>query len=161
MKCLCKYDETCCQKRIISKREVNSTGLVIKISYTSQALLFKTKNLTPPFAVRIKDLFSEMQLQKPFIKPEISYKILRMTIPTWSIKAPEVDLNLTEHPKNVTPTSVYMAEFRRLRTEKHRDYEEIFTDASRTETGVGSVMIAKGCKQVTTALKKIATIFSA
>ena len=39
---------------------------------------------------------------------------------------------------------MYKAEFRRLRTEKYRNYEEIFTDGSRTQAGVGAAIIARG-----------------
>ena len=110
---------------------------------TTQALLFKNKKLTPQFAIRVQEIIKEMQMQLPFIKVDFSYKILNINKPTWSMSAPVVNLEIVEHPKNITPAEVYRAEWRRIKRETYSGHIEIFTDVSKTETGVGAPAIVQ------------------
>ena len=59
-------------------------------------LLFRNKRITPLFPLRIQILIEKLNVGKIFIKPELSYRLLNIIDPTWSLMGPNINVELSE-----------------------------------------------------------------
>ena len=73
---------------------------------------------------------------------------------------PPVNLNLQIYPKATTPTNVYCREFTKLFEEQYPDSRHIYTDGSKTITGVGVAAVCEATSRSAT-LPQEASVFSA
>ena len=95
-----------------------------------------------------------------FVRTVFSYRLLIIIEPTWSIEAPEVNLEMIELPKANTTDHVYQALFNELRASKSSECEQMYTDGAKSETIVGAAVVWRNAVR-TTALPKQATIYTA
>jgi hypothetical protein len=78
---------------------------VIDISEVRQ---FANKKIPPPFSIRVNNLITEMHISKSCIKPSFSYNLLGITTPSYMIEPPEINLDLLEYSKQITPNNIYI-----------------------------------------------------
>lgn len=122
--------------------------------------LFINKKIPVPFALRIQYLLNELNIQKRPIKPNFSYILNEITTPTWQINTPDINIELTIYPKDITPVAQYRTEYNRIKHEKYNNYCKIFTDGSKTRAGVGAAAVCDGIVRTAT-LPPEASVFSA
>lgn len=127
---------------------------------TRQRLLYENKNMTPPIALRVQKLLETYGINKGYVRPNFSYRILGITKPTWSIDPCTVDLELAENPKNQTTVNVYRQMFNDLIYRKYENHKQIFTDGSKSDAGVGAAAVWEGGMSTAT-LPEDASIYTA
>jgi ribonuclease HI len=126
-----------------------------------QKLLYTNKRVTPPISIRSDKLIEKYNLKKGFIKPNLSYKILKIDKPTWQLEQIDVCLELSVLPKKTTPERLYRLSFNQIMTDNNYDsLENIYTDGSKTDNGVGAAAVWGDVVKIAT-LPKEASIFSA
>jgi len=131
------------------------------ITNISDKRLFATKrNICPPFSIRVDNMMSSLEITRKAIRPTFSYRILRISTPTWMINPPPVNLDLQIYPKATTPTNVYCREFSKLLEEQYPDSRHIYTDGSKTIAGVGAAAVC-GATARSATLPQEASVFSA
>jgi ribonuclease HI len=123
-------------------------------------LLFRNKNLTPPFAIRIQEMKLEMNIQQINIKPAFSYRRSNINIPTWALSPPKINYELNKYSKRTTPEAVYRQLYSVIRAEQYYGYTEIYTDGSKSGDGVGAAAVC-GMEKRTATLTAESSIFSA
>ena len=128
------------------------------ISQQNQVLTTIASNKT--FYSRIQSLIQKLQLPKPTIQPEFSYIGQQCNIPNYAQRKPTVNKELSRYPKDSTPPSVYLSEFAAIRDEKYSNFREVYTDGSKTDTGVGAAAVSHD-KCSTATLPVEASIFTA
>ncbi|GFR11489.1 putative rna-directed dna polymerase from mobile element jockey-like protein [Trichonephila clavata] len=89
-----------------------------------------------PFHFRIRDLINDLNLN---IGRIALCKISEM--PPWKVIYPKVDFTLSCYSKACTPVSTYRTLYLEHR-ELFSDYEPIFTNGSKSESHVGSVVVS-------------------
>ena len=122
--------------------------------------LFQNKNIAQPLNLRIQNMLEEYNLRKHFVKPQFSYRMLGITHPTWSLKPPGINFELTKYPKEVTPPCMYKQVYQHLCHESYNNYARIFTDGSKSNNGVGAAIYYNGGKMHATLSQEL-SIFSA
>lgn len=122
--------------------------------------LFQNKKIPAPFAIRATNIITELGIDKKYVKPAFSYKILNITTPTWTLTPPNINIELTEFTKSTTPSVRYRQEFNRIKAEQYPEHMHIYTDGSKTVTGVGAAAVTDNSTNMAT-LPKVATIYSA
>ena len=122
--------------------------------------LFRNKAIPQPLSLRIQQSIEKYQLRKQFVKPSFSYKLLGISIPTYAISKPDINMELNEYPKLVTPPSFYRSAIARLLSTEYARYMKLYTDGSKRETGVGAAVSWNGRTRRAT-LPREATIYSA
>ena len=127
---------------------------------TRDERLITNKGITPTFAIRAPRLMNRLVISRGIIKPSFSYRLLSIEKPTWSLRAPAIDIELSEGNKHDTPAYVYKQLFRHLMEEKYRAYQEIYTDGSKTETGVAAAVVW-GTQVSTETLPSESTVYTA
>ena len=94
------------------------------------------------------------------IKPEFSCRLLNIIDPTWSLRGPKINVELSEFQKNHAPNAAYITGHRKINDEQYRNHIAVYTDNSMGDAGVGAAAI---CRTVVRAasLPIEASIFSA
>ncbi|XP_031328514.1 uncharacterized protein LOC116159626 [Photinus pyralis] len=87
--------------------------------------------ITRPAGVRAHELFAAMGVNMPSVLP-----FGQGEVPPWMIPKMKIFLKLAEYVKEDTPVTIYRSNFLAF-LEEHRDSTIIYTDGSRTESGVG------------------------
>lgn len=103
--------------------------------------LFKNKQLTPPFALRVNRMIKQYQLTTGPIQPMFSYRLLSIKTPSWSIDPPCVNLNLANYHKSDTKPALYTKLFQDMIESKYKHFSILYTDGSKTATGVGAACV--------------------
>ena len=80
-------------------------------------------------------------------------------IPPWTLKFPDVNLNLSNFKKSDTSSEIYKEEFSQIR-EEHEDFIQIYTDGSKDGNKVGCAAFEKSFIS-STRLPEKASIFTA
>ncbi|GFR05266.1 putative rna-directed dna polymerase from mobile element jockey-like protein [Trichonephila clavata] len=107
-----------------------------------------------PFHFRIRELINDLNLK---IGRIALCKISE--VPPWKVIYPKVDFTLSCYSKACTPESTYRTLYLEHR-ELFSDYEPIFTDGSKSESHVGSVVVSLSTV-ITDALLISASIYTA
>ena len=123
-------------------------------------LLFRNKNMTPPFAIRAIQLIEELGLRRTGVKPEFCHQIHSISTPTWAIPKPEVNLELSNYPKQYTDPIIFKQLFQQIEQEMTAEGITIYTDGSKGEMGVGAAAVTE-VMSVTASMLKESSIFSA
>ena len=89
-----------------------------------QELLFQ--NIPPTLAIKAKQMMAELGVDRGYVKPDFSYRLLHITEPTWSLAAPKINLELAVYPKNQTPLLMYQALFTEVAHDKYQGFEHIY-----------------------------------
>ena len=63
------------------------------------------------------------------------------TIPSWTLKNPEIDLDLTKFTKESTHHSTFREEFYKIIRNKYVNYAKIFTDGSKSDSAEGAASV--------------------
>ena len=113
-----------------------------------------------PFGVRAKLLAENFNLRFIPIQPQFSYTLSKLTVPMSNFDTPEIDTSLALFPKQSTSSIVYQQNFSFLTSSKFSMFTKIFTDGSKSSSGVGSAAVC-GDKISVASLPKFVTIFSA
>ena len=79
---------------------------------------------------------------------------------TWSIRTPQINIEISEFHKKNTTSATYLLEFDRITQEKYTNFIKLFTDGFKSVDGVGSAAVC-GETVRTASLPKNASIFSA
>ncbi|XP_031339499.1 uncharacterized protein LOC116168002 [Photinus pyralis] len=87
--------------------------------------------ITRPAGVRAHELFAAMAVNMPPVLP-----FGQGEVPPWMIPKMKIFLKLAEYVKEDTPVTIYRSNFLAF-LEEHRNSTIIYTDGSRTESGVG------------------------
>jgi len=111
------------------------------ITDVSQRRLFENKREPLPMTIRAQLLMEKLSLRKSSIKPNFSYRILNVDIPTWKINPPDVNLHLASYKKEATNCVVYQQLFGELVQQEYRNYEHIYTDGSKFDDSVGAAVV--------------------
>jgi len=127
---------------------------------TRYDMLYRNKGITPSFPLRANRLINDLSIARRAIKPNFSYSILNIQTPTWTIEPPNIDMSMARLPKDTTHPSSYRQLFSSILQERYTEFTHMYTDGSKTATGVGAAFI---CGEVarTAALPPEATIASA
>ena len=113
-----------------------------------------------PFGVRAKILAENFNVRFVPIQPQFSYILSNLTVPMSSLDIPQVDTSLALFPKQSTSPVVFQQNFSLLISSKFTNFTKIFTDGSKSSSGVGSAAVC-GDKISSASLPKFVTIFSA
>lgn len=117
-------------------------------------LFLNKPTVTRPFSLRILDdveFHDFTHYNSPLVESS-------NRIPPWQ-QPPKCDLSLTRYNKRDTPSTVLQQEFSCLK-ESFGNHVAIYTDGSKTETGVSCAMVTEACTR-SHRLNKIMSIFSA
>ena len=93
-------------------------------------------------------------------QPQFSYTLSKLTVPMSNFDTPEIDTSLALFPKQSTSSIVYQQNFSFLTSSKFSIFTKIFTDGSKSSSGVGSAAVC-GDKISVASLPKFVTIFTA
>jgi len=104
--------------------------------------LFMNKHLPLPLSHRTQNLTERYNLRKGFVKPKFSYSIHNITVPSWSLHKQQVNFQLAL-PKASTSDIVYRMEFRNLCDEQYHEHRVLYTDGSKSQTGVGAAVMSE------------------
>lgn len=113
-----------------------------QITDLSNCRIFSQTNLPTSFAVGVYQTMNELEILRRGIKAAFSYITNNITIPTHTIKPPDVNTELTIYNKQTTPAMTHKQEFQRVKNELYKDYEAIYTDGSKTVAGVRAAAVA-------------------
>lgn len=122
--------------------------------------IFKNKHLKLPFPYRVHVLLEELQISRNLIKPNFNHRILHFEQPDYSLKKPEIILELNESSKEMTTDIEYKQMFGNLVETKFLNSMHIYTDGSKTDQGVGAAAVTESIIKIAT-LPKEASIYSA
>ena len=122
--------------------------------------LFSAKRLTPPFGIRTLCLIEDTPIPTDLLAPAFSYRLLRVTKPTWLTYSPVINLDLSRYPKVETPAQLYLHECRRILADTFSTFTKVFTDGSKGAAGVGSAACCRAAT-ATASLPRHASIYSA
>jgi len=107
-----------------------------------QQLLYNNLNMIPPLANRAEKLLAEYNIQKGFVRPNFSYSMIESNIPTWLTRSPNIRRNLTIFPKATTTAASYRQAFLDILFNNYYDHQHIYTDGSKTRSGVGAAAVS-------------------
>ena len=91
------------------------------------------------------------------MKPEFSYQLLRVNTPTWVVRPPNVNTELTEVRKLERSQHLFRARIRR----RYQNYCDVHTDSSKSEDGVGAAAAISEGMRKSASLPKKTILFSA
>ena len=100
-----------------------------------EAKFLKKPNAIPPFGIRIKPHLSKANIDLSLIS---DYKLPRDS--PWLLDKPVVDLSLSTFKKSETSPLVFQEEFALLK-DKYSKYTAIYTDGSRSDSGVTAAAV--------------------
>ncbi|XP_073979141.1 uncharacterized protein [Rhodnius prolixus] len=109
---------------------------------------------TKPLGVRLAKLLLEHRINVPQTMSETPNKI-----EPWVMNSPIVDYSLHRFKRGNTPDYIYRTLFLE-RTNKYKNYKQVFTDGSKTGSGVGSAFMIDGVAHGYS-LNNVASIFTA
>ena len=101
-----------------------------------------------------------MNFNNMYIKLSFSHRFPGRNTPKWGLQLPTVDLELSRSLKIVTPANRYQQLYRDMVERKYSRTVRIFTDGSKTDTGVGSAALHLG-QHRSSSLPTSASILSA
>ena len=110
---------------------------------------FKSKKISPPFAIRARQYMSSLELPSPYVMKDFSYSLANITQSSLSLSPIKIDLSLTLWKKSSTPLLTYKTAFYELSNSKYPKHTKTYTDGSKTACGVGAAAISG--KSITTA----------
>jgi len=110
--------------------------------------------------MRVQNSIEEHGLRKQLVKPRFSYTLLGINAPTWTLPELEINLNLNDHPKLITPDVAFRSLFRDECRHRYAGYTIVFTDGSKDDHGVGAAAVSDG-RQLSMSMPIEASIFSA
>lgn len=93
-------------------------------------------HLAKPFYQRLRNMLHAQRLIIPEVIPNRPKHP-----PPWTINIPACNLYLTKYDKTNHPAALITKDLSRLLQEDYSNYNKIFTDASKTEEGVGAAFI--------------------
>jgi ribonuclease HI len=129
--------------RILSTPD-NSTIHYLNINQSPSVYDLNT-NLRKPLSTRFRKEMSDNN-----ISPNTILQYETCLTPPWSLNQYEIDTSFSTHVKKETPEIVYRSLFNELihtDTDNHNN-TQIYTDASKTSTGIGLAVIHKSSTQV-------------
>jgi len=109
-----------------------------------QELLYSHKNIVPPVANRAKALLQKYNLNRGFIQPKFSYRILNIDRPSYSVHPPTVITELTTLPKKTVSHHTIRNCFNDLLSTTFEDSLHVYTDGSKSADGVGAAVVCEG-----------------
>lgn len=130
---------------------------IVPLTYRT---LFINKGLQLPLSLRIQNMLEKYRLRKMFVKPEFSYSLLQITVPSWSLELPDINFDLNQFSKLITPVAQYQQNYSRLCRTSYSNFSKIFTDGSKRAVGVGAAVVCNNTTR-SASLPIEASIFSA
>jgi len=109
-----------------------------------QQMLYNNRNMTPPLANRAERLLDKYNMQRGYVRPNFSHFLIENSVPPWLTKTPIIKYNLTQLPKSATAPATYRQAFSDLVHNNYSEYQHIYTDGSKTRTGVGAAAVCGG-----------------
>jgi hypothetical protein len=73
--------------------------------------VFRHKHVALPFSIRAYNLIENSHLSREGIKPAFSYNLLNINTPTWTLNTININLELSEYGKAITPDYLYRVQF--------------------------------------------------
>ena len=135
-----------CREYLSLRYHFKITGQVDNPAYNHTVPLqlrtsFLSKNISLPFAHRDQNLLEKYSLRKNYAKPHFSYRLLNITTPTWVLQNPQVNFSIAT-PKAITSDVAFRINYRQLCAEDYTGYQQIFTDGSKNNSGVGAAVVS-------------------
>ena len=143
----------------MKKKQLDNPAFEIAVTPTNERI-FTNKQMTPTFAIRVRKIMQLMNLTADNISPEFSYTLLDIVKPSCNIKSPKIELELCKTKKQKTPDVVYKQKFLQMMVEKYGDCPQIYTDESKSDSGVSVAACTEQMKRSIT-LQKTASILTA
>ena len=97
--------------------------------------------MTLHFPICIQILIEKLNLRKNLIKPEFSYRLLNIIDRIWSLRGPNIVVELSEFQKNHIPNAAYITEHQKINDEQYRNLSVIYSDGSKGDAGVGAAAV--------------------
>ncbi|CAK9795846.1 Probable RNA-directed DNA polymerase from transposon X-element [Anthophora plagiata] len=119
-----------------------------------RALYDKKPKLPSPFYIRLHKILNPSTIE---IIPTIERR--QSEIAPWTMKLPHTNTSLADLPKNSKSKIEHSTRFIELNSHYDR-YNQVFSDASKSESGVGFALIANN-KTIKKSLHKMTSIFTA
>merc|ERR1712001_572387 len=94
-----------------------------------------------PFGVRAKILAENFNVRFVPIQPQFSYILSNLNVPMSSLDIPQVDTSLALFRKQSTSPLVFQQNFSLLTSSKFTNFTKMFTDGSKSSSGVGSAAV--------------------
>ena len=63
--------------------------------HVSLRTLFQNKDVAQPLNLQIQNMLEKYNLRKRFVRSQFSYRMLGITHPTWLLKAPDINFELS------------------------------------------------------------------
>ncbi|XP_022183531.1 uncharacterized protein LOC111043058 [Myzus persicae] len=126
--------------RILSTPD-NSTIRYLNVNQSPSVYVLNT-NLRKPLSTRFRKEMSDNN-----ISPDTILQYETCLTPPWSLNQLEIDTSLSAHVKKETPEIVYRNLFNELIHTDNHNKTQIYTDASKTSTGIGLAVIHKSSTQ--------------
>ena len=98
--------------------------------------------------------------RKIFVKPAFLYTLLNIRIPSYVVNTPAINLELAEYPRNTTLVTQCKQEFLRLWAMTYGYFQELYTDGSKREAGVGAAVVGLGRVRKATLLREASILSS-
>ena len=114
--------------KIKSKISSPAHSHLILLSYLT---LFRNKEIPQPLYLKIQDLLEKYKLRKYFIKPEFLYTFLNKDTPTWALDISDINLELNEHAKLVTPQARYRRDYNLLCQTMYSEHIKLYVNGSK------------------------------
>ena len=112
-------------------------------------------NLTPPFGIRYGAAIAELDLPVALLDTP-----KHRESPPWEIASPRVDFSLVDYKKDSNIPTVLLSKFYNV-LERYDGYVEIYTDGSKSDSGVGCAAVTSIDMKKSIRLHKDASVFSA
>ena len=123
-------------------------------------LLFNNRQISKPFCIRLSEIKETYEIPDCPIKPEFSYTLSAVTLPTYKTKPIKLCLDLANNPKTTTPDMAFKQSFYNLLHRRFLNHLHIYTDGSKSVSGVGAAVV-HGSTKIMASLPTQATIFTA
>ena len=139
--------------KLYSNPENPAFNCAFKISKDTERFYEANPKKIPPLGIRAKDDFEDTDLDLEVEKFNFP------NTPPWTMPEVSVDFSVASHEKSTTSPQEYKKHFNEL-CKKYPNYNQIFTDGSKSEDGVGAACFsASGERQ--RGLNFCSSIFSA
>ena len=86
-------------------------------------------------------MLEKYHLRELFVKPAFSNAMLQIIKPSAATITPNLNFELAEYLKIITPDQCYAQNFTRLCNNQYHGYTKLYTDGSKRKVGVGAAVV--------------------